>query len=100
MEHCHNREDECTKNCSSYSYHCRDGECLLKSQICDGIADCQDMSDECNDECGRNFYCNDGSCLSIDKFCDGEIDCQDGSDEVDQDQIMNVSGRLSKMRQS
>jgi hypothetical protein len=41
-----------TQTCTEDMQGCDDGDgCVLKSQICDGIAQCRDQSDEAPDLC-------------------------------------------------
>ncbi|XP_035674564.1 G-protein coupled receptor GRL101-like [Branchiostoma floridae] len=63
---------------------CGSEQCVLKSQVCDGIYQCSDGSDEFRcDFCPEGFQCFDGSCLNIERYCDGQIDCMGyiGEDE-------------------
>jgi len=68
--------------------YCRRRACALdqeqsleRAQICDGVADCSDGSDERNCKAGtRLFECGSGS-ISVEGLCDGVPDCDDGSDE-------------------
>lgn len=56
----------------------------LSPRICDGIIDCQDVSDEkmCTYCPVNNIHCGIGrSCIHRTKRCDGRVDCPDGSDE-------------------
>lgn len=56
----------------------------LSPRVCDGIVDCQDLSDEksCTYCPNGHIHCGIGSvCISPTKRCDGRIDCPDGSDE-------------------
>ncbi|XP_063691705.1 sortilin-related receptor-like [Bolinopsis microptera] len=70
-------------------HRCASGKCLDKINICDGITDCQDGSDELacvqDESCDapNNFVCrSDGKCIPSSLKCDGVIDCTDGSDEM------------------
>ncbi|XP_076807070.1 uncharacterized protein LOC143450419 [Clavelina lepadiformis] len=84
VEHCLNREDECTESCAngSYSFLCKNGKCISDTKKCDGWDDCGDMSDECGVKgCHLTFHCNNGTCLSLDRFCNGVLDCLEGEDE-------------------
>ncbi|XP_055708998.1 uncharacterized protein LOC129805244 [Phlebotomus papatasi] len=58
----------------------------LSSRLCDGIADCPDLSDEitCSFCPENSLYCGRGrACISRRLRCDGKADCPDGSDEMD-----------------
>lgn len=65
-------------------------KCIPKSYLCDGLANCEDGSDEskaaggpCADvKCGEHqFKCDNVTCIARHWVCDGEKDCLDGSDE-------------------
>lgn len=77
----HSDERGCLK-CGGNEFRCRDGGCVVKSQVCDGVPDCGDHSDElcCGPEelpCRTTHECLDRS-----RFCDGRADCADDSDEA------------------
>ena len=40
-----------TLECGSDQYRCRDGRCIHKSRVCDGLRDCPEGEDE--RRCGR-----------------------------------------------
>ncbi|KAL1454738.1 hypothetical protein MTO96_006263 [Rhipicephalus appendiculatus] len=61
------------------------GLCVSKHSRCDGLADCDDLSDETSCPCDEdvNFRCGlNTSCLPLDRRCDGRADCWDIADEV------------------
>ncbi|XP_076806433.1 uncharacterized protein LOC143449962 [Clavelina lepadiformis] len=107
IAHCADGSDETVT-----SLHCYDDEwscdqkkkCLRSQQLCDGIVDCMDCSDEINTEhCSKEqrsrfFQCTNPTslgdvmrdsgivtshCILRGYFCDGIVDCQDGSDEAE-----------------
>ncbi|XP_062714560.1 basement membrane-specific heparan sulfate proteoglycan core protein isoform X8 [Aedes albopictus] len=72
--------------CSIAQATCMNGDCIAKSQICDGNYDCTDGSDETgcskSQRCQPNeFKCRNSKCIYKTWRCDGESDCEDGSDE-------------------
>uniref|UniRef100_A0A182LXB6 Basement membrane-specific heparan sulfate proteoglycan core protein n=1 Tax=Anopheles culicifacies TaxID=139723 RepID=A0A182LXB6_9DIPT len=72
--------------CAVNEATCTNGDCILKSQICDGNRDCTDGSDETGcypfQQCEPNqFKCRNTKCVLKTWLCDGEQDCGDGSDE-------------------
>lgn len=55
-------------------------------RLCDGVADCPDLSDErtCTFCTSNSLYCGKGrACIPRRARCDGKADCPDGSDEKD-----------------
>nr|XP_023018863.1 atrial natriuretic peptide-converting enzyme [Leptinotarsa decemlineata] len=84
-------------DCSRFPEFGKDGNCFTKPgcvdelqsralspRICDGVIDCQDVSDEksCS-YCPKNhLHCGIGrACIHRSRRCDGHVDCPDGSDE-------------------
>ncbi|CAH0756936.1 unnamed protein product [Diatraea saccharalis] len=85
-------------------FTCEDGSCLPLNRYCDGIADCNDNSDEATCFIGKSprqpvlqrakkqvpqvlcrndeWRCRDDTCISYIGKCNGAIDCPDGSDET------------------
>lgn len=58
--------------------------CIFANQVCNGIPECWDSSDEINCNCTESqFKCHNGICLGDYKLvCDGKDDCGDNSDEL------------------
>ncbi|XP_065366162.1 basement membrane-specific heparan sulfate proteoglycan core protein isoform X5 [Calliphora vicina] len=80
------RDDRLPSACSNTQATCLNGECIDKSQICDGIPHCSDGSDEHSCSHGRKchpnqFMCRNSKCVDRVWRCDGEDDCGDNSDE-------------------
>lgn len=76
-------------NCDTH--RCALGKCLTKNQLCNGISECRDGSDETKEVCEKvkddkkcaanEFQCHSGQCVDKIKFCDHVHDCMDKSDE-------------------
>ena len=48
---CANKEDKCFDKHGNFNcFQCFDGTIILKRQVCDGLIDCPDLSDECTCE--------------------------------------------------
>ncbi|XP_070522387.1 modular serine protease-like [Cardiocondyla obscurior] len=77
---------------SSSTFVCVDGTVVPLANICDGISDCPDSSDEVGTLCRHvvcptyMYRCNYGACVSRTARCDGLANCVDASDEVSCDQ--------------
>jgi DNA-binding beta-propeller fold protein YncE len=59
-------------------------KCISESDVCDGVYDCIDNSDEfnCASQCIEGeFKCISGDCINATFRCNGKEDCLDGSDE-------------------
>lgn len=71
-----------------YGMSCSDGTSLSSWQVCDGVSNCPDGSDElgCTKSPGTTgTFCCGTSCITSipeSQVCDGSQDCYDGSDEA------------------
>ena len=82
------KADEIGCNQCSHGFRCLNSlntlnvQCVNTSQICDGVNDCSDFSDE-QDCCLKGFFeCTvTKKCIEESKKCDGVEDCEDSSDE-------------------
>ncbi|XP_074662760.1 prolow-density lipoprotein receptor-related protein 1-like isoform X2 [Tubulanus polymorphus] len=77
--------------CPFEEFRCHDGKkCIYAIFRCDGIADCEDKSDEPEGCHKRSITCPPGqlkcanypTCYDKSKKCDGKYDCMDSSDET------------------
>ncbi|XP_035224983.1 low-density lipoprotein receptor-related protein 2-like [Stegodyphus dumicola] len=76
------------RKCEADEFRClKNGTCIPKTFVCDGVKDCEDASDENCDEpsghrCPANdFQCRNGHCIISSWKCDKRDDCGDNSDE-------------------
>ncbi|XP_071042748.1 suppressor of tumorigenicity 14 protein homolog [Parasteatoda tepidariorum] len=69
------------------SFGCDRITCIPRSEVCDGIKNCEDGEDEfgCVINCEGNdsFRCSENTCIAKSEVCDGMINCQNGADEID-----------------
>uniref|UniRef100_A0A1A9V5K9 Sushi domain-containing protein n=1 Tax=Glossina austeni TaxID=7395 RepID=A0A1A9V5K9_GLOAU len=73
----------------SNKWLCNSGELIGEDELCDGIVNCKDGSDETVRHCidlncpDYAFRCDYGACIARTYICDKKNDCADGSDETD-----------------
>ena len=89
--YCINHEDNCFDKLGKLRcFRCFDGTIVLKKQVCNGMIDCQDLSDECTCEhskvkplCELMYKSVDTKTKQrlLEKSCDVEIDFPGGDDE-------------------
>ena len=71
--------------CDEGKYPCGDGACIFEAQLCNGISDCPNNSDEVKctvEHCNSTEYeCLQGSpqCIPLHQVCNGVADCPDNS---------------------
>lgn len=83
---CRDLSDEIGCKCGENMFTCEDGSCVSMKYRCDGIAQCDDRSDEFSclqSWCPRGQWrCDMGLCIPDIYRCDGIPQCPDLSDEV------------------
>ncbi|NUO54772.1 MAG: hypothetical protein HOV80_38515 [Polyangiaceae bacterium] len=75
--------------CTASQFDCGGGTCISSNYVCDGIAQCDDASDEppINTECPASncppgeFGCSLNECIPGPYFCNGLANCDNGVDE-------------------
>lgn len=74
-------------NVRAVNFTCQNGEFVGANEICNGIANCKDASDERKELClsticqPNQFKCHYGACVDRVKYCNKHNDCLDASDE-------------------
>ncbi len=72
-----NNDEPTVNTCTSVNYFkCSNNRCIQRRDLCDGVNDCLDFSDELNcptSYCSPTdqFKCRNGTCIPINKRCDG-----------------------------
>ncbi|GFR01309.1 low-density lipoprotein receptor-related protein 3 [Trichonephila clavata] len=72
--------------CKNNEIRCLNNKCVPSRARCNGVAECEDGSDElhCSNRCSSGRSCRSlFKCYDASKHCDGIVDCQDFSDEID-----------------
>lgn len=73
-------------DCPEDQFTCTNGQCILSTRFCDGLADCGDGSDEptgCEGACNAHeIRCLNKRCVPRISRCDGHDDCGDNTDEI------------------
>lgn len=69
---------------------CRSGQLIRLAQLCDGVAQCADGSDEA--KCTPRACPGGSPVLVTAQFCDGNEDCDEGEDEADCEQRPCLDG--------
>lgn len=68
-------------------FQCSNGQHIDAANVCNGILNCSDGSDETTSQCigincpSNSFRCNYGACVSRTAECNGTSECADNSDE-------------------
>lgn len=74
-------------NFSPHEFRCNSGQCIDEIDICDGVPNCADNSDETYDVCsaitcpGFTYRCAYGGCVNVNARCNDIYECFDKSDE-------------------
>lgn len=76
--------------CKATQFECGNGSCISTYEVCNGIRNCPDGSDETGQTCVAQrqhcskpfFSCSYGACVIGTAGCNGVNECADGSDET------------------